>query len=65
VKPSVVAEEPLHAELKSFLECVRQRSEPVVSLESGRSALSLALDIVAAINEHSERANLRQLEASQ
>ena len=63
-KPAVVTEEPLHAELKSFLECVRQRTKPVVSLESGRSALSLALDIVAAIQMHGERTNLRELEVS-
>jgi hypothetical protein len=60
-----VAEEPLHAELKSFLECVRNRSKPVVSLESGRSALRVALDIVAAIHDHSEKANLKGLEVPQ
>jgi predicted dehydrogenase len=64
VKPTVVTEEPLHAELKSFLECVRQRSEPVVSLESGRRALSVALDIVAAIHAHRDRTNLKYLEMS-
>lgn len=64
VKPDVVAEEPLHAELKSFLECVRQRTKPVVSLESGRKALALALDIIAAINHHNQRANLNSLEAA-
>jgi predicted dehydrogenase len=63
-KPAVVAEEPLHAELKSFLKCVRERSNPVVSLESGRHALSVALDIVAAIHEHSEQTNLKHLEVS-
>lgn len=64
VKPDIVAEEPLHAELKSFLECVRQRTKPVVSLESGRKALALALDIIAAINDHNQRANLNSLEAA-
>ncbi len=64
MKPAVVAEEPLHAELKSFLKCVRERSRPVVSLESGRHALSVALDIVAAIHEHSEQTNLKHLEVS-
>jgi predicted dehydrogenase len=62
VKPAIVAEEPLHAEVKSFLQCVRTRSEPVVSLEAGRRALGVALDIVSAINEHSKSANLSQLE---
>ncbi len=62
VKPAVVAEEPLHAELRSFLECVRERSKPIVSLEAGRAALSLALDIVAAMSVHSERSNLKHFE---
>jgi predicted dehydrogenase len=56
-----VTEEPLLAELKSFLEAVRQRSRPVVSLEEGRRALALALDIVAAIRAHSTEINLEQL----
>ena len=45
-KPPVASEEPLHAELKSFLQAVRERSTPVVPLEDGRSALALALEIV-------------------
>lgn len=61
-KPPIVAEEPLHAELKSFLQCVRTRSAPIVPLEAGRRALGVALDIVSAINEHSKQANLSQLE---
>lgn len=56
-------EEPLHAELKSFLESVQQRSRPVVSLEDGRRALAAALNIVAAIREHGSRINLDQLRA--
>jgi predicted dehydrogenase len=60
-KPATVTEEPLLAELKSFLEAVRQRSRPVVSLEEGRRALALALDIVAAIRAHSTEINLEQL----
>ncbi len=64
-KPTVVAEEPLHAELKSFLECVRQRSRPVVTLEAGRAALSLALDTVAAMGDHSERTNLKHFEMAE
>jgi predicted dehydrogenase len=57
-KPAVAAEEPLHAELKSFLHSVRERSRPVVSLEDGRAALGLALDIVAAIREHGKKIDL-------
>src|SRR5205085_1177661 len=37
-RPKVEAEEPLRAELKSFLEAVRNRSKPIVSLEEGRRA---------------------------
>jgi predicted dehydrogenase len=57
-KPPVAAEEPLHAELKSFLHSVRQRSTPVVSLEEGRNALALALEIVEAIREHGKKVGL-------
>lgn len=57
-KPTVVSEEPLHAELKSFLNSVRERSAPVVSLEDGRRALALALEILAAIREHGNKVNL-------
>ena len=63
-KPPVVAEEPLHAELKSFLHAVRTRSNPLVSLQDGRRALALALDIVAAIEQHGEEVNLRGLHAA-
>jgi predicted dehydrogenase len=54
-------EEPLHAELKSFLESVQQRSRPVVNLEDGRRALAVALDILIAIREHGQKIDLEQL----
>jgi predicted dehydrogenase len=57
-KPPVTSEEPLHAELKSFLHAVRQRSAPVVPLDDGRRALALALDIVAEIREHGKKVGL-------
>ncbi len=60
-KPSVTSEEPLHAELKSFLHAVRQRSTPVVPLEDGRRALALALDIVGEIREHGKKAGLARM----
>ena len=60
-KPSVIAEEPLYAELKSFLKAVRHRLTPVVSLEDGRRALAIALDVVAAIREHRRKINLERL----
>jgi predicted dehydrogenase len=57
-KPPVAAEEPLHAELKSFLYAVQERSTPVVPLEDGRRALALALEIVAAISAHGKKVDL-------
>jgi predicted dehydrogenase len=60
-KPPVACEEPLHAELKSFLHSVQQRSTPVVPVEDGRRALALALDIVAAIGEHGKNVNLSSI----
>jgi predicted dehydrogenase len=64
-KPSVTSEEPLHAELRSFLHAVRQRSTPVVPLADGRRALALALDIVAAIREHGKKVGLAGMAKSQ
>jgi len=58
-KLAVAAEEPLHAELKSFLKAVRERSLPVVSLEDGRRALGAALEIVSAIREHGKKVGLK------
>jgi len=57
-KPGVTAEEPLHAELKSFLDCVRRRSQPLVSLAEGRRALAVAIEIVAVIAQHNQRLRL-------
>jgi predicted dehydrogenase len=54
-KPAITAEEPLLAEINSFLQCVRDRSRPVVSLEDGAQALELALAILSAITRHAER----------
>jgi len=60
-KPPIVAEEPLQAELRSFLQAVRSRSQPLVSFEDGRRALAVALDVVAAISEHGQKVQLDQL----
>jgi predicted dehydrogenase len=57
-KPQVSQEEPLKAELKSFLEAVRQRTRPMVTLEEGRRALAAALEILGAIRVHAKRAGL-------
>jgi predicted dehydrogenase len=58
LKPAVKAEEPLRSELKAFLDAVRRRSTPVVSLDDGRKALAVALEILSAIEQHSRRAGL-------
>jgi predicted dehydrogenase len=63
-KPAVASEEPLHAELKSFLHAVRQRSTPEVPLEDGRRALALALEIVAAIRDHGKKVDLAGMATS-
>lgn len=63
VKPAVQAQEPLQAELRAFTQAVRQRSHPLVSLEDGRRALAVALEIQAAMREHSRRVNLDALGA--
>lgn len=60
-KPRIEQQEPLRAELNSFLRAVRDRTEPEVTLADGRRALAAATEIVEAIAEHSRRANLLQL----
>lgn len=57
-RPAVQQEEPLRAEIKSFLDAVRTRNKPVVSLEDGRRALKIALEILDAIAEHHKRAGI-------
>ena len=64
VKPPVKQGEPLAAELRSFLAAVRSSSTPLVSLEDGRRALALALEIVADIQKHGNRINLESLARS-
>lgn len=54
-KPPITAEEPLLAEIKAFLQSVRNRSRPVVPLEDGRRALELALAILGEIGRHAGR----------
>ncbi len=57
-KPKTMQEEPLKAELQSFLDAVRRRTPPVVTLEDGRRALAVALEILASIREHARRAGI-------
>ena len=44
-------EEPLKVELESFIRCVAEKQEPLVSGESARQAIELALEIVGQIDE--------------
>jgi len=60
-RPPIISEEPLLAELKSFLDAVRARTEPLVSLSDGRRALALAIEVVEKIREHGESIRLEQL----
>jgi predicted dehydrogenase len=54
-QPLVVAkEEPLHVEVESFLDSVRNRTRPLVSGEEGLRALEVALAILAKIKEHAQ-----------
>ena len=43
---------PLKVELKSFIDCVRKKTKPVVSGVEGRQALLVALDILDKINSN-------------
>ena len=63
-KPQVSDEEPLHAELRSFIQAVRARSTPEVTLEDGRAALALAIDIQRQMDEHKRRAGLDEVAAA-
>jgi predicted dehydrogenase len=63
-KPEIFPQEPLRAELKSFLEAVQTRSNPLVSLYDGRRSLALALNITSAIHEHARKIDIEGLEAA-
>jgi len=51
-------EEPLHAELRAFLDSARTRKPPVVDGAAGRRALALADRVMASIQEHARRVQL-------
>ena len=50
--------EPLRLEIESFLDAVRRRAQPEVTVEDGRAALELALQINEAIAAHAQRTGL-------
>lgn len=58
VKPfdlGVIRKEPLRAENDAFLQCVRDRSRPIVSAEDGLAAVELALRVRDAIDTAMKR----------
>jgi predicted dehydrogenase len=57
-KLPTVPEEPLHAELRAFLNSVRTRQTPIVDGAAGRRALELADRVMAGILEHAGRVQL-------
>ena len=54
-KVQTAPEEPLKAELRSFLECVRTRRVPIVDGAAGRRALELADRVMGGILDHARR----------
>ena len=57
-KPVITPEEPLRAQIRSFIASVRSRQTPPVSLADGRSALAAAIDILSQIEAHASKVNL-------
>lgn len=57
-KPVITPEEPLRAEIRSFLASVRTRETPPVPLADGRRALAAALEILSQIEAHAAKVNL-------
>jgi predicted dehydrogenase len=57
-KPAVTPGEPLRLEIESFLDSVRTRREPRVTVQQGRNALALALEIQSSMAAHAVRAGL-------
>jgi predicted dehydrogenase len=51
-------QEPLEAELRSFVDAVRNRKQPMVDARAGRRALELADRVMAGILEHNQRVQL-------
>jgi predicted dehydrogenase len=57
-KPQISPEEPLRAEIRAFLDSVRSREQPRVTLQDGRRALEMALEILSQIEAHARKLNL-------
>jgi predicted dehydrogenase len=52
---TVEKKEPLRAELEAFLDCVKQRQQPLVTAEDGLEAVELATRVAAAIDSSMKR----------
>lgn len=50
--------EPLHSEIRAFLNCVAHHETPPITAEDGRRALSLALGVLDKIEAHRSRLNV-------
>ena len=57
-KVPTTPEEPLRAELRSFLESIRTRKQPIVDGAAGRRALELADRVMSGILEHARHVQL-------
>jgi predicted dehydrogenase len=57
-KVPVEVGEPLRLEITAFLDAVRAHVQPLVTVEDGRAALALALEINSAIAAHAQRTGL-------
>ncbi len=44
--------EPLRLELSHFIECIKEHKKPLVTIEDGKNALEVALEILAKIKVH-------------
>jgi predicted dehydrogenase len=51
IELNIEKKEPLRAELEAFLQCVRDRSRPLVSGEDGLEAVALARRVATAIEQ--------------
>jgi predicted dehydrogenase len=61
-KVKIKKEEPLKAELESFVQVVRSGEKPIVSGREGREALKVALQVMEQIRVHAHRAEAAKRE---
>ena len=56
--------EPLRAEITAFLDCIKKDTTPPISGEDGRRALGLAVGVLEKIDQHMNRLNRLERQAS-